>query len=121
MNDGAEGSSPPDPASPERLAAYYDVSEKLGDAVVDEFRLNGAHRRKMESRSLWMGGLLMFLLMVTVILIMRAVVVLAERLVLGWAIVATIVPGGVLMFGLWFVVSDAVERVRRKVERKLRG
>ncbi len=68
-----------------------------------------------------MGGLLMFLLMVTVILIMRAVVVLAERLALGWAIVATIVPSGVLVFGLWFAVGEAVDTVRKRVERKLRG
>lgn len=37
---------------PEVFRNYYQVSEELGDAVVDEFRENGKHRRKMESRIL---------------------------------------------------------------------
>lgn len=108
------------PLLPETLKELYAISPELGDAVIEDFRLNGEHRRKLESRCVWLAAGLSFVFMVTVIMVASSVVRIAERLAVGWALVATVVPTGLLTFGLWWAAYYGLERVIAKAKEKIK-
>lgn len=69
---------------------------------------------------MWLAAILSFVFLVAVIMVATAVVRIAERLAIEWALVATLVPSGLLTFALWWVASYGIERFRDKASNRAR-
>ena len=96
--------------APSELRSYFDISEFVGNTIVEMARDTAKHRHRMERRSFWV--------ILTVILCVTAVML---GVVWGAVRVAEVsVPGGVLILlasptaVLWALLSRLFRRLRRQ-------